>query len=113
MQLGDLAAYDFFKHLFLDAGVVTDGPMCHALSAFSAGLVAVCMSSPADVIKSRVMNQPFDAKGRGELYSGTLDCLRSTVREEGFAALCVCPCVAFLSELAALPAHVLIFVSSL
>jgi len=87
VQLGDLAAYDFFKHLFLDNGLVQDGPLCHGLSAFSAGLVAVTMSSPADVVKSRVMNQPFDANGRGTLYKGTLDCLRQTVRDEGFAAL--------------------------
>ena len=87
VQLGDLAAYDFFKHLYLDTGYIQDGPLCHSLSAFSAGLVAVVMSSPADVIKSRVMNQPFDAEGRGTIYSGTLDCLRATVREEGVAAL--------------------------
>jgi solute carrier family 25 uncoupling protein 27 len=66
VQLGDLAAYDFFKQSYLDAGVVTDGPAGHALSAFSAGLVAVVMSSPADVVKSRVMSQPVDpATGKG------------------------------------------------
>ena len=42
---------------------------------------------PADVVKSRVMNQPLDADGRGTLYRGSLDCLRKTVQEEGFAAL--------------------------
>jgi solute carrier family 25 uncoupling protein 27 len=87
VQLGDLAAYDFIKHSILDTGVVEDGPLCHTMAAFSAGLVAVVVSSPADVIKTRVMNQPTDEHGRGTLYRGSLDCLRQALRKEGFASL--------------------------
>ena len=45
------------------------------------------MGAPADVIKTRIMNQPTDEHGRGTLYRGTVDCLQQTVRNEGFGAL--------------------------
>ncbi len=48
---------------------------------FSAGLVTTIVASPVDVIKTRYMNSP---KGK---YSGPFDCLRSTVRNNGFQAL--------------------------
>ena len=58
-----------------------------AMSSAVAGLVAATMGAPADVIKTRIMNQPTDAQGRGTLYKGTLDCLRTTIENEGAAAL--------------------------
>ena len=43
--------------------------LTHALSSIVSGLVAATMGTPADVVKTRVMNQPFDAQGRGnELF---------------------------------------------
>ena len=39
--------------------------LTHALSSIVSGLVAATMGTPADVVKTRVMNQPFDAQGRG------------------------------------------------
>ena len=37
------------------------------------------MSTPFDVIKTRMMNQPYQ-NGRGLHYASTLDCLVTTVR---------------------------------
>lgn len=36
----------------------------HILASSCAGFVAASMGTPADVIKTRVMNQPFDEHGR-------------------------------------------------
>jgi solute carrier family 25 uncoupling protein 27 len=55
VQLGDLAAYDAAKQRIVVH--VGDNMLCHALSSACAGLVAAFMSCPADVIKTRVMNQ--------------------------------------------------------
>jgi len=43
------------------------------------GLVSAVVSTPVDVIKTRLMNQPAGKK----LYSGMLDCAVKTVRAEG------------------------------
>ena len=87
VQLGDLTTYDFAKQSLMREAGMRDGPVLHASSSAIAGLVAATMGAPADVIKTRIMNQPTDAQGRGTLYKGTLDCLRQTVRNEGFGAL--------------------------
>ncbi|KAG1664490.1 Mitochondrial uncoupling protein 4 [Nymphon striatum] len=51
------------------------------------GLMASILGTPADVIKTRVMNQPTDANGRGLLYKSSSDCLMKSVKQEGFFAL--------------------------
>lgn len=51
-------------------------------------MVAATFGTPADVIKTRVMNQPTDpATGRGLLYKGTFDCVKKTISEEGVTAM--------------------------
>ena len=53
-----------------------------------AGFMATTASSPCDVIKSRVMNQPVCPEtGTGMRYASTLDCLRQSVRSEGVTSL--------------------------
>lgn len=49
------------------------------LASLCSGLCAALIGTPADVIKSRVMNQRI-INGRGEFYTGSIDCLRKTVR---------------------------------
>ena len=41
----------------------------HALSSIVAALTAATMGTPADVIKTRIMNQPLDNNGKGKLFS--------------------------------------------
>jgi solute carrier family 25 uncoupling protein 8/9 len=45
-----------------------------------AGFTACCVGSPVDVLKTRIMNAP---KG---VYSGPLDVVYQTVKNEGFFA---------------------------
>uniref|UniRef100_W5KSW8 Solute carrier family 25 member 27 n=1 Tax=Astyanax mexicanus TaxID=7994 RepID=W5KSW8_ASTMX len=51
------------------------------------GLVAATMGTPADVVKTRIMNQPRDSNGRGLLYKSSIDCLVQSVKGEGFLSL--------------------------
>lgn len=84
VNLGELATYDQAKQLVIHTGLgSTDSVQTHALSAIASGLAATVCSSPADVIKTRLMNQsPSNPK-----FSSTLDCLRKTVQQEGVFAL--------------------------
>lgn len=88
VNLGELTTYDTVKHAILAHSTLHDGPAVHALSSMCAGLVAATMGTPADVIKTRIMNQqPTAVDGHGPRYRSSLDCLRQTVRNEGFCAL--------------------------
>ena len=55
--------------------------------SYCSGIVAASLSSPADLVKARVMNQPFDDCGRPLLYKNSVECLVKTVRNEGFFGL--------------------------
>lgn len=86
VNLGDLATYDTVKHFLLRNTSLHDNYVTHTLASICSGLVAALMGTPADVVKTRIMNQPTK-DGKGLLYSGSIDCLLKTVRKEGFFAL--------------------------
>lgn len=58
-------------------GIMNDGIPCHLSSACLAGFNAVCIGSPVDVIKTKIMNAP---KGT---YNGPLDCFMKTLKTDG------------------------------
>ncbi|XP_065283828.1 mitochondrial uncoupling protein 4 [Dermacentor albipictus] len=87
VNLGDLTTYDTGKRLLLQHTNLKDNYFTHSLASGMSGLIAATLGTPADVIRTRVMNQPTDNQGRGLLYSSPLDCLLKTVRGEGFKAL--------------------------
>lgn len=64
VNLGDLTTYDTTKRWIMREMNMPDCHLVHVLSSICAGLVAATMGTPADVIKTRVMNQPCDANGR-------------------------------------------------
>lgn len=78
-----LPSYDHSKHLLLSTGWLKDGMAAHFVCAMFAGLVCSTSTSPIDVVKSRIMNQPTDAFGRGLHYSSPWDCWVKTYRAEG------------------------------
>ena len=88
VSLGDLTTYDTVKRWLLrqDYYRMEDNTKTHALSSISSGFVAALLGTPADVVKSRVMNQPI-INGKPSLYSGALHCLTITVRNEGILSL--------------------------
>ena len=71
------------SHVFAQAPFVR-----HFAAALAAGFTGAFVSSPFDVVKSRVMNQALHpATGRGLLYNGTWHCVVASVRAEGVASL--------------------------
>ena len=52
-----------------------------------AGLVSAILGTPADVIKTRMMNQPVGPDGKGVYYSSSVNCLRQAIANEGFFSL--------------------------
>lgn len=86
VNMGDLVTYDTVKHYLLNKTTLPDNWVVHGLSSACAGVIAAIMCTPADVVKTRVMNQPTK-NGRGVLYHGSVDCLIKTLRQEGFFAL--------------------------
>lgn len=80
MNASQLATYDVFKNLLLTSGYFSEGTLLHFSASFMAGTVATTVCSPADVIKSRVMN----AHGSGE---GIVKTLRKDLSKEGVGFL--------------------------
>lgn len=85
--LGDTSAYDLSKRQLMVLLNQPDNRLIQFMGAMIAGFTSAVLSTPADVVKSRVMNQPTDEKGRGLHYKGTFDCFYKLFREEGFLAM--------------------------
>lgn len=84
----ELSSYDEVKVLLVkNFGFDEKGAATHLTASIMAGFLCTIASSPLDVIKSRVMNQPVDAAGRGLRYSSTIDCARKSMQAEGVLSL--------------------------
>jgi solute carrier family 25 (mitochondrial uncoupling protein), member 27 len=81
VNLGELSAYDSAKQWLIQDLKRPDGLQTHVAASVISGFVSSVVSTPADVIKARMM--ALDA----EKYRGSVDCLVKTVRGEGFMAL--------------------------
>lgn len=57
LWLLDLATYDNAKHWILRNTQWKDGTMTHVCASACAGLMAAIVSTPADVVKTRIMDQ--------------------------------------------------------
>ncbi|GAQ86261.1 Mitochondrial oxidative phosphorylation uncoupling protein [Klebsormidium nitens] len=79
INAAELASYDQVKQTLLKAGF-QDNIGTHIMSGLGAGFIAVCVGSPVDVVKSRVMG---DASGQ---YKGTIDCFVKTFKSDGIGA---------------------------
>ena len=74
-----IASYDASKKIAADLTGAEKGLVPQVLASLVSGLVSAIVSTPFDVIKTRMMNQPRDKP----LYSGALDCVLKTARAEG------------------------------
>lgn len=74
-----LATYDHTKHYLIDNGLAKEGLVAHFASAMIAGVAVAVVTSPVDVIKTRVMN----VDPRNPAYSGMADCARKIAQTEG------------------------------
>ncbi|KAJ1560350.1 hypothetical protein HK096_009095, partial [Nowakowskiella sp. JEL0078] len=95
VNLGELATYDQAKQFFIEFrqnGHVAknkserehgDDLLTHILSSTCSGFVSALISTPADVLKTRLMNQDLGAI----LYTGMCDCLVKSVKKDGVLSL--------------------------
>lgn len=80
VNAAELASYDQIKQTLIATGMFSDTVPCHLASGLGAGFVAVCIGSPVDVVKSRMMG---DSVGQ---FSGVVDCFKQTFQKEGMLA---------------------------
>ncbi|VVA20519.1 PREDICTED: mitochondrial [Prunus dulcis] len=81
VNMGELACYDQAKHFVIKNRISEDNIYAHTLASIMSGLSATALSCPADVVKTRMMNQ-------GKImYNNSYDCLVKTVKVEGLRAL--------------------------
>jgi len=80
INAAELASYDQIKQTLLSSGLMQDNIFCHIVSGLGAGFFAVCVGSPVDVVKSRMMGAPPGA------YSGVLDAFVKTFQKDGLLA---------------------------
>ncbi|KAJ9544418.1 hypothetical protein OSB04_024125 [Centaurea solstitialis] len=73
---GALNAYStIVKQTILKIPGFTDNVLTHLLSGLGAGFFAVCIGSPVDVVKSRMMGDSS--------YTSTVDCFIKTLKNDG------------------------------
>ncbi|CAH1418617.1 unnamed protein product [Lactuca virosa] len=75
INAAELASYDQVKQTILKIPGFTDNVLTHLLSGLGAGFFAVCIGSPVDVVKSRMMGDPS--------YTSTIDCFVKTLKNDG------------------------------
>ncbi|ONK67689.1 uncharacterized protein A4U43_C05F2710 [Asparagus officinalis] len=75
INAAELASYDQVKETILKIPGFSDNVFTHLLSGLGAGFFAVCIGSPVDVVKSRMMGD--------SAYKSTLDCFVKTMKNDG------------------------------
>jgi hypothetical protein len=82
VNLGELTTYDAAKRAVLSSGLTGgDNLWAHALSSVASGFCASVVSTPADVVKTRLMAQD----PHNPVYRGMLHCFSATLRAGGQA----------------------------
>ncbi|XP_061338517.1 LOW QUALITY PROTEIN: mitochondrial uncoupling protein 3-like [Gastrolobium bilobum] len=82
VSMGELACYDHAKQFVIKNRIAEDNVYAHTLASIMSGLAATSLSCPADVVKTRMMNQAAKMESQF-LYSSSYDCLVKTVKVEG------------------------------
>jgi hypothetical protein len=78
-----MACYDQIQQMITASGMVPKGLVTQFAAAFGAGFFMATTVAPFDMIRTRLMNQPPDAK----IYSGFFDCLSKIIAKDGPAGL--------------------------
>lgn len=80
VNFGDLMTYDSAKHFLTKEFQMADSYVAQTIASLMSGFAAAVLCCPADVVKTRVMNEP-------DLYKGSVDCFVKAVKQEGVFAL--------------------------
>lgn len=81
VNAAELGTYDEAKQRLIPH--LGDNPAAHIGASGIAGVASACTSTPADVVKTRLMN----SAGGGAQYKGVVDAFVTIAREEGLGAL--------------------------
>jgi len=84
INAAELATYDQAKQTILKSGLLKDGLACHFASGLTAGFMATLFGSPADVLKTRIMNQKIGADGVPTEYKNAFHAIAKISKTEGF-----------------------------
>ncbi|XP_034097564.2 mitochondrial uncoupling protein 4C-like [Drosophila sulfurigaster albostrigata] len=87
LTTGDVAVYDLSKRNIISMIGLEDGKLVQFLASVSSGLAASVLSTPTDVVKSRIMNQPVNERGQGMHYRNAFDCYYKLITQEGIMAM--------------------------
>jgi len=79
VNLGELSTYDNTKQYLKKNHHFNEGLLLHTSSSICSGFVSSLLCTPADVIKSRMMQQ-------NSPYQNIFHCLSSTIKNEGFTS---------------------------
>jgi len=84
LTAAQLASYDHIKQLLLRNTGLNEGILLHGICSVCSGFISAAVTTPVDVVKTRVMNQPT---GLNRVYRNALDCFIKTARNEGLYGL--------------------------
>ena len=80
VNFGELATYDHAKQNIQSYLHLKDSTPLHVLSSICSGFVSSLCCTPADVIKSRMMQEKSP-------YNGVIHCIHTTISDEGILSL--------------------------
>lgn len=78
-----MSCYDQISGMIKKSGYIPSGLPTQFMSAFGAGFFMAVTVSPFDMVRTRLMNQPPDAR----IYTGFLDCVLKLIAKDGVGAL--------------------------
>jgi hypothetical protein len=78
-----MGCYDQISYVIKQADIIPAGLPTQFVSAFGAGFFMATTVAPFDMIRTQLMNQPFDKKK----YSGFFDCFTKIVANQGIKGL--------------------------
>jgi len=84
MNAVELGSYSQIKQSILDTKVMKDGTALHFVSSAMAGFLAVLIGSPADVIKSVVMDGKVLPDGKKVPFNSVGEAIGSVYKKKGF-----------------------------
>ncbi|XP_065335999.1 solute carrier family 25 member 35-like [Cloeon dipterum] len=83
-----LTSFDIFKRHLNQTKLLSDEVKINSLvSSVLSSVVTVIVKTPFDIVSTRIYNQGVDARGRGLLYSGVVNCFVKIIKTEGFFGL--------------------------
>lgn len=85
VNAAQLASYSQAKQFLLETGYFRDNIFCHFVASMISGFITTVASMPVDIAKTRIQSMKV-IDGKPE-YTGALDVLAKTVKQEGVFSL--------------------------